>query len=163
MQVQLNGPGLLEFSHSLGEEDRAFTRRRARELDAAKLPLKERRAQAVADKEAAEEEQKEAERLARWREERKAAELEMIEGFEPILTLREFKSLPELQPKNDFLKQQLVWHRVVDGDNSLPAGLFTNVNKEKMKELVEGALERRNGLVDDSDVVMADGERLKSL
>ena len=65
LQVQLNGPGLLEFSHYLGVEDRAFTHSRARKLDAAKLPLKERQAQAVADCKAIEEEQKEAERLER--------------------------------------------------------------------------------------------------
>jgi hypothetical protein len=46
VQVQLSGPGLLEFNHSLGQEDLAFTRRRAREIDASKLPLKERQAQA---------------------------------------------------------------------------------------------------------------------
>lgn len=157
MQVQLNGPGLLEFSHSLGEEDRAFTRSRARELDAAKLPLKEKRAQVKADKEAVEEEQRETERRTRLKEEKRAEELRMVEGFEPILDLDKFRSLPETQPTNDLLKRQLVWHRLVDGDNALPAGLFAGTNKGKLKELVLGALERRKKAVD-TDVVMADGE-----
>ena len=162
IQVQLGGPGLLEFNHSLGQEDLAFTRRRARELDAAKLPLKERQAQAAADKEAVEEEQRELERRTRLREERKAEESRMIEGFKPILCLDEFQSLPALQPTNELLRQQLVWHRVVDGDDSLPTGLFTSATKEKMKELVVGALKRRKQRVNtEPDVVMADGERLK--
>jgi hypothetical protein len=160
MQVQLSGPGLLEFNRSLGEEDLAFTRRRARELDAAKLPSKERRAQAVADKEAVEEEQMEVERRARLREEREAEESRMIEGFKPILDLREFQSLPASQPTNDSLRRQLIWHRVVDGDDSLPRGLFTGVKKERMKELIVGALERRNQTVD--DIAMVDGERPKT-
>jgi hypothetical protein len=164
MQVQLSGPGLLEFNHSLGEEDLAFTRRRARELDAAKLPSKERQAQAMADKEAVEEERREAERRAKLREERKAEESRMLEGFIPILDLHEFRSLPASQPTNDLLRRQLVWHRVADGDNSLPAGLFSGVKKEKMKELVVGALERRNKAVDvESDIAMADGENQTSL
>jgi len=142
LQVQLNGPGLLDFSHSLGEEDCAFTRRRARELDAAKLPLKERQAQAVADRKAVEEEQREAERLTRWREARKADESRMVEGFEPILDLDRFRSMPATQPTNEFLRRQLVWHRVVGGDKGLPAGLFASMKKEKMKELVVVALER---------------------
>ena len=163
MQVQLNGPGLLEFSHSLGGEDRAFTRRRARELDAAKLPLKERQSQATADKEAVEEEQRDSERRARLKEERKAEESKIVEGFKPILDLDKFRSLPASQPANDFLRRQLVWHRLVDGDDGLPAGLFTSTKKEKMKELVVGALERRKKLVDaEPDVAMTDGKWPKS-
>lgn len=142
LQVQLNGPGLLEFSHSLREEDRAFTRHKARELDAAKLPLKERQAQAMADHEAVEEEQRESERRVKWREERKLEESRMIEGFKPILDLNQFCSMPATQPTNDFLGRQLVWHRVVGGDRDLPTGLFTSMKKEKMKALVIGALER---------------------
>ena len=162
IQIQLGGPGLLKYNHSLGQEDLAFTRRRARELDAAKLPLKERQAQAVADKEAVEEEQRELERHIRLREEREAEESRMLEGFEPILNLHDFQSLPTSQPTNILLRQQLVWHRVVDGDDTLPTGLFTSVKKERMKELVMGALERRKKVVvdvkPDADVVMADGE-----
>jgi hypothetical protein len=163
MQVQLNGSSLLEFSHSLGEEDRAFTRRRARELDAAKLPLKERQAQAVADREAVEEEQREVERRTRRKEERKAEESGMLEGFQPILDLDQFRSLPATQPKNDLLKKQLVWHRVVDGDRHLPAGLFTSMNKEKMKELIVEALERRDETAADCGIEMElDSEGPKS-
>ena len=162
IQVQLGGPGLLEFNHNLGQEDLAFTRRRARELDAVKLPLKERQAQVAADKEAVEEEQRELERCTRLREEKKAEESRMIEGFKPILRLDEFQSLPALQPTNKVLQQQLVWHQVVDGDDSLPTGLFTNAMKEKMKELVVGALKHQNQRVNtEPDIVMADGERLK--
>ena len=128
----------------------------------AKLPLKERQAQAVADKEAVEEEQRELERHIRLREEREAEESRMLEGFEPILNLHNFQSLPTSQPTNILLRQQLVWHRVVDGDDTLPTGLFTSVKKERMKELVMGALERRKKVVvdvkPDADVVMADGE-----
>ena len=158
MQVQLNGPGLLEFSHSLGEEDRAFTRHRARVLDAAKLPSKERNAQAMADKEAAEEEQRRVERREKLKEERKAEELDMVEGFKPILDLNKFRSLPTTQPANYFLRQQLLWHRVRDGDEGLPIGRFAGMKKTKMKELVVGALERRNKLeaTVETDVVMAD-------
>ena len=160
IQVQLNKPGLLEFSRSLGDEDRAFTRHKAREIDAAKSPLKERKAQATADKEAVKEEQREAERLARKREEGKVKEREMVEGFEPILDLNKFRSLPPKQPNNLFLQRQLIWHREVDGDGDLPGGRFTNVNKEKMKELVEGALVRRNRVKDvDADTMMVDGKR----
>ena len=161
MQVQLNGPGLLEFSRSPGEEDRAFTRCKARELDAAKLPMKEKQAQATADKEAVEEEQREAERRTRLREERNAEELKMIQGFEPILDLEKFRSLPTSKPTNDLLRRQLIWHRRVDGDNGLPAGLFTSTKKERMKELVVEALERRKNAAPntESDVLMGDGER----
>lgn len=161
MQIQLNGPGLLEFSHSLGEEDKAFTHCRARKLDAAKLPLKERQAQAIADKEAVEEEQRDVERRVRLKEERRVEELKMIDGFKPILDLDEFYSLPTLQPTNDLLRRQLIWHRVVDTDDSLPAGLFTNM-KKKMKELVVKALERRNKTAEaEPNVAMADGEKVK--
>ena len=163
MQVQLNGPGLLEFSHSLGDEDHAFTRRKARELDAAKLPLKERQAQATADKEAVEEEQREVERRTKLREVRKAEESKMIEGFEPILDLSKFCSLPASLPANNFLRRQLVWHRLVDGDNSLSAGLYTGMKKERMKELVMRALERRKKTAEvEPDVAMADGKRSRS-
>ena len=162
MQVQLNGPGFLEFSHSLDEESQAFTRHKARELDAAKLPSKERRKQATADKEAVEEERRGAEKRAKLREEAKAREWALVEGFEPILDLNKFRSLPPREPPNKNLQQQLVWHRIVDGDESLPPGCFTNVAKEKMKELVLGALIRRGNKADiKADVVMADGERPK--
>ena len=161
IQVQLNGQGFLEFIRSLGEEDRAFTRRRARELDAAQLPLQERQAQAAADKQAAEEERREAERRARRREENKAAELEMVEGFEPVLDLNVFRLLEKEGLTNKFLQRQLVWLRNVDGDSNLPKGRFTSTKKEKMQELVIEALERRkNRATDvgaDHDTVMADG------
>ena len=162
MQVQLNGPGFLGFSHSLDEENQAFARRKARELDAAKLPLKERQAQAAADKEAVEEEWKEVRKRVELREEAKVRELAMVEGFKPILDLDEFRLLPAREPPNKALQQQLVWHRIVDGDENLPSGCFSNVTKEKMKDLVVGALIRRGGKGDiKADVVMADGERPK--
>jgi len=158
LQVQLNGPGLLEFSHCLREEDRAFTRQKARELDAAKLPLKERNAQAVANRKAAEEEQKDAERRASRREDRKTEESKLLEGFKPILDLDQFRSFPATQPKNYILRQQLVWHRVVGGDKDLPAGLFTSMNKERMKELIIGALERwKKKAAEDETIVAGDG------
>ena len=123
-------------------------------MDAAKLPLKERQAQAMADKEAVEEERREVETRTRLRVERKAEELEMVEAFEPILSLDEFCSLPASQLTNDFLRWQLIWHRLIDGDDSLPVGLFASTKKERMKELVAGALERRNEMADvRSDVV----------
>jgi hypothetical protein len=158
VQVQLSGPGLLEFSRSLGQEDRAFVRRRAREIDAAKLPLKERQAQAIADNEAIVEEQKKAEDRVRRREEREVEEAAMIEEFEPILNLDEFQALPASLPLNDFLRRELVWLRVVGGDKGLPPGLFKSVKKERMKELVVEALQRRKGMMleIEHDVVMAD-------
>ena len=159
MQVQLNGPGFLGFSHSLDEESQAFVRHRARELDAAKRPLKERQAQARADKEAVEEEKRGVEKRAKSREEARAKELAMVEGFKPILDLDKFLSLPGREPPNRVLQQQLVWHRIIDGDESLPPGCFGNVSKEKMKNLVVGALKRRGGKADiKADVVMTDGE-----
>ena len=162
LQVQLNGPGLLEFSHHLGEDDHAFTRHKAREIDAAKLPLKERNAQAVADRKAAEEERKGAEKRASRREERKAEESEMLEVFEPILDLDQFRSFPETQPKNYHLRQQLVWLRVVGGDKDLPAGLFTSMNKGRMKELIIGALERRKKKMADNETMVVDDGRPRS-
>ena len=183
VQVQLGGPGLLEFFLSLGEEDNAYVRKKARKIDAAKLPLKERQAQAAADRKAVEEELRKAEIRTRRKEERKAEEAEMINGFVPILDLDRFRLLPASQPKNNFLRRQLVWHRVADGDKSLPAGLFTSMAKDRMKELIVGALERRNKFVSTTrdetlsqhppqinlmisetelDSMVVDGERLKN-
>ena len=152
VQVQINGHGLLDFSHNLSQGDLAFSRRRGRDLDAAKRPLKEMRAQAVADHEAVEEERRGAEKRARKREEREARESEMVEGFRPVLDLNWFRSTPVTQLKKDTLRRQLVWHRVVDGDTNLPTGLFTSMNRETMRRLVVEALERRgkNVVVDET-------------
>ena len=65
LQAQLNGSSFLEFSHDLDEDDHTFVCHRARELDAAKLPLKERQAQATTDCKAVEEEWREMERCCR--------------------------------------------------------------------------------------------------
>ena len=100
--------------------------------------------QARADCEAVEEEQGEAERHEKRREDRKAEEASMLEGFEPILNLDQFHSLPAAQPLNKPLQQQLVWYRVVGGNEDLLAGLFKGTGKEKLKELLVGALEHRN-------------------
>ena len=144
IQLQMNGPGLLEYSCKLAEEDKAFTRCCGRELDAAGLPRKEKEAQAAVDREGVEEERSRAEKRVRRREEREVEESNMVEGFDPILDLEEFRSLPATQPLNDFLKCQLVWHRIVDGDEEVPPGMFTNGKKGEMKELIIKALERRN-------------------
>jgi hypothetical protein len=145
MLVWYNGPGLLEYGCCLNEEDRAFTRHEARRIDAVKLPLKESQAQAVADKEAIEEEKKALEKRTRQQEERLTKEAEMIEDFTPILNLDEFCSLPVSKLTKYILRQQLVWHRVVDGDAMLPAGLFTSLNKAKLKEEMLSKLGGKSG------------------
>jgi len=61
--IQLNSPDIETFFHNLPEPDRAFACSKAQEMDAAKLPIKEHEAQARADHEAADEGQKEVERL----------------------------------------------------------------------------------------------------
>ena len=162
LQVQLNESGLLEFSHNLGEGDRAFTRAKARKIDAAKLPLKERQAQAAADHETVEEEQKGAERRERLREERKVKASELIQNpdFEPALSLDEFQSKPEKARTVKFLRQELIWLRVVDGDKDVPSGLFTSTKKEKLEKLVVGGLEQRQKMVRD-EVAKAGGTMLK--
>ena len=147
MQVQYNGPGFLGFCHRLTPEELAFTRHEGRGLDAGGRSLRESQAQAAADLEAAEEERRNIERRMRRKEERQAKAAEMIEGFEPILNLSEFRLLPAAEPANKFLQQQLVWHRIVGGDKGLPAGLFTSMNKETMKELIVEALERRDKVI----------------
>jgi hypothetical protein len=146
--IQLNSPHVETFFHNLPEPDRAFARGKAREIDAAKLPAKECEAQARADREAADEEQREAERLRKRREEKEAEEIRMIEGFQPILNLTEFLALPDDEPSNKFLKCQLVWHRRIGCDRTLPLGTFSNMNKPSMKKLVARSL----GKVDDADV-----------
>ena len=135
IQLQANGRGLCKYSRKLTEEDNAFIHRSGRELDAAGLLRKEWEAQAAADHEGVEEEQVGAERHAKRREEKKAEESNMEKGFQPILDLSEFCSLPATKPVNNFLKCQLVWHRVVDGDEEIPPRMFTNGKKGEMKEL----------------------------
>jgi len=147
IQVQCNGPSFLEFCHDLPESDLGFTRRKGRRLDAGKRSLRESQAQAAADLEAVEEERRNTERRARRKEERQAKAAEMVEGFEPILDLDVFRSLPAAEPTNKFLQRQLVWLRVVGHDEGLPAGLFTSTKKERMKELVIEALERRGQVI----------------
>jgi hypothetical protein len=60
--MQLNHPDVETYCHNLPEPDRAFARAKAREIDAAKLPAKESGAQTRADREVADEEQREVER-----------------------------------------------------------------------------------------------------
>ena len=156
VQVQLNGSGFLVYSKNLTEADKAFTRRGGRGLDAAGLPLKENQAQAEADREGVEEERSRLAKRERRKEERKAEESSMVDGFEPILDLDEFRSLPAAQPLNYFLQCQLVWHREVDGDEDVPAGMFKGERKEKMKEMVIDALERRNERVEVDEVDQMD-------
>ena len=156
LQVQYNGPGFLGFCHSLSEEERAFTRRGGRRLDAGKHSLREHQAQAAADREAAEEEQRNVERRTRRKEEREAKADKMVEGLEPILDLDVFRLLPATEPTNEFLRRQLVWLQVVGCDKGLPAGLFSNMNKERMKELVVEALERRVVTADIDEVAPGD-------
>lgn len=140
--IQLNGPDIETFFHELPEPDRAFARKKAREMDAAKLPAKEREAQARANREAVEEEQREAARLKEHRETKEAEECRMIDGFQPILDLEAFLLLPDDKPSNDFLKRQLVWHRRVGRDKTLPSGTFSRMSKGPMKKLVVEALTR---------------------
>ena len=130
--VQLNHPDVETYCHDLPEPDRAFARAKARKIDAAKLPAKEREAQARADCEAANEEQREAERLRARREVKDAEECRMIEGFQPILDLEEFLALPDSKPSNDFLKRQLIWHWRIGLDSTLPSGVFSGTNKVSM-------------------------------
>ncbi|KAF9641986.1 hypothetical protein BDM02DRAFT_3106196, partial [Thelephora ganbajun] len=156
--VQLNSPDTETFSRDLPEPDRAFARGKAREMDAAKLPAKEREAQARADREAVDEEQREAERLRIHREAKEAEEFRMIEGFQLILHLEMFRALRDDEPSNDFLRCQLVWHRCMGNDKTLPSGTFSSMNKASMKKLVVEALTRRvQGEVE--DVIMADCHR----
>ena len=138
--IQLNSPDIETFFHDLPEPDHAYARRKAREMDAAKLPAKERKAQAKADREAADEGRREAERLRNHQEAREAEELRMVEGFQPILCLETFLAFPENKPSNGFLRRQLVWHRRIGGDETLPSGTFTGMKKSRMKELVVRAL-----------------------
>jgi hypothetical protein len=167
--LQLNSPDIETSSQNLPEPDRAFARKKAREMDAAKLPAKESEAQAKADCEAADEEQREVERLRKYREAKEAEEIHLIEGFQPVLDRNAFLALPDNKPSNDFLKRQLVWHRRVGGDKTLPLGTFAAANKASMKKLVAKALERWNqhniadvDMVDlgseDADIDMADLE-----
>jgi hypothetical protein len=142
--LQLNSPDIEISFHNSPEPDRAFARKKARKMDAAKLPTKEREAQAKADHEAADEEQREIERLRKYREAKEAEELQLIEGFQPVLDRDAFLALPDNKPSNDFLRRQLVWHRRVGGDKTLPLGTFAAANKGLMKKLVAGALERRS-------------------
>ena len=161
--IQLNSPDVETFIHDLPEDDRAFARGKAREMDAAKLPAKEREAQARANHEAVDEEQREAERLQKGREEREADEVAMVEGFQPILNRDEFLALPGKKPDNDFLRCQLVWHRRVGGDKLLPPGKFSSMNKAQMKKLVVEALDRRDrGTMMDIDMVDSELEDVGS-
>ena len=140
--IQLNSPDIQMFMHDLPEPDQAFARRKAREMDGAKLPAKECEAQARADCEAVDEEEREA---GRWRERweaKEAEELLMLDGFQPTLSLDKFLAFPENKPSNDELRRQLVWHRRVGGDKTLPSGTFSSTKKPVMKEFVVGALER---------------------
>ena len=61
--MQLNHPDIETYCHDLPEPDQAFTHAKAHKIDSAKLPAKEHEAQARADREAADEEQKEVKRL----------------------------------------------------------------------------------------------------
>jgi len=140
--LQLNSSDIETFS-DFPEPVRMFARGEAREVDAAGLPAKEREKQAKADREAADEEQREVERLRGVREAKEAKELTMIRGFQPILDLTKFLTLPDSELKSDLLKRQLVWHRRVGGDKKLPLGTFSNTKKSVMKDLVAGALARR--------------------
>ena len=141
--LQLNSTDIETFQ-DFSEPDRAFVRKKAREIDAAKSPEKERKAQAVADREAAEEEQREAERLQKGREERDAREADMIKDFQPILNCNEFLALPNDEPTRYFLRCQLIWLRRIGGDKELPSGIFSSTNKATMKKLVIEALRRRD-------------------
>jgi len=148
--MQLNHPDVETYCHNLPEPDRAFARAKAREIDASKLAGKERETQAKADRKAAEEEEEEAERLRNFREVKDAKECEMIEEFQPILCLETFLALPDSQPSNDFLKRQLIWHRRIGSDDTLPSGTFSNTNKASMKNLVAEALTRLQGKTTDT-------------
>ena len=150
--MQLNHPDVETYCHNLPEPDRAYARAKAREIDAAKLPAKESEAQARADREAADEEQKEAERLKDRREAKDAEEQQMIEGFQPILHLETFLALPDSKPPNDFLKRQLIWHRRMGLDNKIPSGIFSGMNKASMKQLVAEALGRLRDETVDTDI-----------
>ena len=140
--IQLNSPDIQTFMRDLPERDRAFARCKAREMDATKLPAKEREAQAKADCEAVDEEQQEVERRRERREAKEAEELYMLDDFQPTLSLNKFLAFPENKPSNYELRRQLVWHRRVGGDKTLPSGTFTPTAKAVMKELVIKALER---------------------
>ena len=65
---------------------------------------------------------------------------------------------PRTLPLAPSVKRQLVWHRVEGHDKGLPAGLFSNMTKERMKELVAEALGRNEAMADN---VAPCGERSK--
>ena len=164
VQVQVNGDGLLKYYHSLSQGECTFTHHGGRGLDAGKSPLKEMKAQAAVDQEAVEEERTRAERREMRREEKKAEESRMVEGFQPILDPNWFFLTPAVQIKRDLLRQQLVWHRVVGGNKGLPTGLFTGMNRERMKMLVVEALEcqNRNVATDKTEAAPDHGRSLKT-
>ena len=130
----------IEASQNLSELDLTFSLGKTREIDAAGLPAKEREAQARADREAVDEERRETERLRINREEREAAELRMIDGFQPILDLTKFLALPDSELQCAFLRRQLVWHRRTGGDKTLPSGTFSNKTKVWMRNRVAEVL-----------------------
>ena len=122
----------------LSVELRRFARGEARKIDRSKARQAQRQKIAVAGMEASKGRQKKQEVSQREAAER----LEQLKASNPILDLKKLRDTPYGDLRVAGLKEQLRWHRQIDGDEEIPKAISGLKKAELLVEVIS-AVERR--------------------
>jgi len=131
--IRLN-PGVHYYMMGMSDDRRRHLRGAAREVDESHAFRNFRTEYAKANDADAARKQAAADQKKEKSDER----LRKLLEFEPVLNL---EGKAERDDRVERMKNQLRWHRAVDGDNEIPPG-FNNFKKEKLWETMSQAIKR---------------------
>jgi hypothetical protein len=123
----------------LSIELRRFARGEARRIDRSKARLTQRQKLATANIEVSKAKQRKQEASQQQAAER----LERLKASDPILDLERLRGVPYRELRVDGLKEQLQWHRQIDGDEEVPKAISGLRKADLLKEVL-AAVERRS-------------------
>ena len=130
--------GVDDVTDSLSVELRQFARGEARGIDRSKAQLTQRQKLAAANIEVSKARQRKQETSQRQAAER----LERLKASDPILDLETLRGTSYHDLRVDGLREQLRWHRQIDGDEEVPKAVSRLKKADLLREVL-AAVERR--------------------
>lgn len=121
-----------DVSDFLSVELRQFARGEARRIDRSKAHQTQRQKLATASIDASNQRQRKQEASQQLAAER----LERLKASNPILDLEKLRGTPYSDLRVDRLKEQLRWHRQVDGDEEIPKAISGLRKSDLLKEVL---------------------------
>lgn len=140
MHYRLN-PGAVTYLREMGPDGRRYLRKAARARDESHQGRKfcEALAQADADK-------VEANRKAdQVRAEKASKKREILEGFQPILSLAELEKMTIVTDRLTRIRQQLIWHRDIGNDVNLK-GIHKMKKEEAWTNMIDAVRRHCDGV-----------------